>query len=136
MNKKIVIMLVGIIILLFSFHRIKINRIVSESTYIGKEYCYTYDNKNEHHNKRYYKFYINNEDNTIFCIKDNNKIIKINNIEDLEKLYITRINTVVIDKSNAGEAYDENDNECTSMYLKNRMFPNDESNYWDFIEEE
>lgn len=135
MNKKIVIIIIGIIILLVSFHCIKINRIVSEYTYIGKEYCYTYENKNEHHNKRYYKFYINYQNNTIFCIENNNKIIKINDIEDLEELYITRINTLVINTCTAWDAYDENDNECTSMYLKNRMFPTEESNYWDFVEE-
>lgn len=137
MNKKIIVVAVGIIILLVSFYsikKIKIKNIVSESTYIGKEYCYTYDNNNEHHNKRYYDFYIDNQGKT-FCIENNNKIIEINNIEDLEKLYITKINTLVIDKSTAMVAYDENNNETSSYYLKNKMFPNEESNYWDFIKE-
>ncbi len=139
MNKKIIVVGVGIIILLVSFYcikKIRVKNIVSKCSYIGKEYCYTYDNNNEHHDERYYEFYINNKDNTIFCIENNNKIIRVNDIEDLESLYIMKINTLVIDKKNANVAFDENNNESSSYYLKNKMFPNEESNYWDFIKNE
>lgn len=137
MRKKLIVV-VAIIIMLVSFYSIKkiiILNMVSKSTYIGKEYCYTYDSNNKHNNERYYYFYINNLNNTIFCIENNSKIIKINNIEDLEKLYMMNINCLIIGKNNYAVAYDANNNECSSAYLKNKMFPSVESNYWDFIEE-
>lgn len=140
MNKKIIVIIISIIILLvlsfYGIKKLKIKNIVSKSTYIGQEYCYTYDNKNKHHDRRYYNFYIDSQNNEIFCIENNDKITKINNIEELELLYIMKVNAVLEDKANANVAYDENNNESSSYYLKNKMFPEEESNYWDFKERE
>ena len=106
---------------------------INNSAYIGQEYSYTYEGE-RHFNKRYYKFYINNDNNEIFCLH-NNRVIKLKNIDDLEMLYITEINALVMDKANGNIAYDENNIEISSSVLKERMFPNQQSDYWDFKEE-
>ena len=137
MKKKWVIIII-VIFLLLSFYatkKIAIENIRSKCNYIGQEYCFTYDNENIHKNEEHYYFYSSSKNNAIYCIKNNSDIIKINNIEDLENLYIRNINCLTIDKNTGNVAYDENDNETSSAYLKNKMFTNVESNYWDFIED-
>lgn len=139
MSKKIIATVAGIIILLMSVYcirKIKINYIVSNCTYIGKEYRYTIDTNNEHRNRQYYEFYINNQDNTVFCIENNNKSIRIKNIEELETLYYVKINCLVMDETTYWETYDENNNESSGYYLKNKMFPNEESDYLYFTKNE
>ena len=45
-----------------------------------------------------------------------------------------KINCLVTDEYNAKTTYDENGKETSSAYLKNKMFPNVESDYLDFRE--
>ena len=138
MKKKVIIIIGAIIILMFfayTINRISIENIKSNSTYIGKEYRYTIEENNgSHENKREYCFYIRNENNAIFCVLNNRECRKINNIEDLEQLYIMKINCLVTDEYNAKTTYDENGKETSSAYLKNKMFPDVESDYLRFRE--
>lgn len=135
----IIVGIIVIILFVVSFYiiqKIYIKNMISKSTYIGKEYRYTIEQSNgSHQNKREYCFYRNNQNDTIFCVRNNREIRKINNIEDLEQLYIMKINCLVTDEYNAGITYDENGKETSSYYIKNKMFPNIESDYWDFRKE-
>lgn len=130
MNKKkkifiiILIIVLVLIALIYLGKKIYVNNIKSNSDYLGEIYSYTYYNKNVHHDKIYYRFYYKKDNNKIICVKNNFKIIDINNSNDLNLLYDREICSISIDKAKAYKAYDKNGNELENLIaFTEEIFP-------------
>lgn len=105
----------------------KVAEIKDNSNYLGEEYCFAFvsekDEKvvSKHLYPRHYRFYLNNNDNTLYCILDDVRIIKITNEDELNRLYFVELHGLMTDLINSRQAFDENGKEISTQALEKKL---------------